>query len=30
MKLAMQAFERGKTAFNAGRTKDAASAFLEA
>jgi tetratricopeptide (TPR) repeat protein len=30
MKLAMQAFERGQTAFNEGRTKDSASAFIEA
>ncbi len=30
MKLATAAFERGQTAFNEGRTKDAASAFLEA
>ncbi len=30
IKLASAAFERGQTAFNEGRTKDAASAFLEA
>jgi tetratricopeptide (TPR) repeat protein len=30
LKLASAAFERGQTAFNEGRTKDAAGAFLEA
>ncbi len=30
MKLAIAAFDRGQTAFNEGRTKDAANAFIEA